>query len=127
MTADDEKGRENWHRITLRIPPELHQRLLASVGNLSLNAWLMQLLDDGLYANETLRQAQELLDRAMRYKSVADIDIDKKIAVLDELIVKSKETSEEEKRAEKALWLADITDIVRSAVKEELALSKRTK
>lgn len=51
MSSDDEKGRENWHRITLRLPPELHQRIVESAGKLSVNAAIVQRLEQSFEDN----------------------------------------------------------------------------
>ena len=62
--SDDEKSRDNWVRITLRLPPELHKQLLDNLGNLSLNTSIIQRLEwsfgnkpGQIYSYDDLRQS----------------------------------------------------------------------
>lgn len=61
--ADEDKGRDNWHRVTLRIPPELHQKLVESAGTLSLNAWLIMLLDDAMVSSSFVKRSDSVLEK----------------------------------------------------------------
>jgi len=67
MSSQDE-SRENWTRITLRIPPKLHGELLRHAGVLSLNASIVQRLEKSLTSEaevaEVLNQARQLRDAA---------------------------------------------------------------
>lgn len=64
MNSDDEQNRENWVRITLRLPPDLHASLVESARLTSLNAEIIVRLEESFRArffeaNERLARLEE--------------------------------------------------------------------
>lgn len=92
--SENEKDRDNWVRLTLRLPPDLHELITENAGPLSLNAAIIKLLEDALNMESELRS---------------------KIEAVDDII----EQHEEAARATNDL-IEQIGDIVRMSVREEI-------
>lgn len=64
--GEDDADRDNWFRITLRIPPSLHSDLVTMAGDASLNATIIHRLETSI-VNEgitnMLRQAAAMSQR----------------------------------------------------------------
>ena len=65
--TDDEK---NWTRLTLRLPPHLHQRLVNNASGRSLNTTIIKLLEGGLESAETVPKSYQ----DMRAAIMAEVD-----------------------------------------------------
>lgn len=56
MNSEDENYRDNWHRITLRIPTALHKKIVETAGTLSVNASIVKRLEDSFGDNAEVRE-----------------------------------------------------------------------
>ena len=48
MVVSNEKDRDNWIRLTLRLPPDVHAKVVKEAGLVSLNTAIVQLLEAAL-------------------------------------------------------------------------------
>lgn len=96
MAVSDKEDRDNWVRLTLRLPPDLHEEI-ASRAEASLNTTIIKLLEDGLSLEEKR------------------LDLENKIEAVDDIIDKHEDA------ARAANDMAEhIGEIVRESVREEI-------
>lgn len=57
---NDEESKEKWTRITLRLPSHLHKMLTESAGPMSLNAAIVQRLNDTFGHTDRLPNYEEM-------------------------------------------------------------------
>lgn len=75
MVSESEKDRDNWVRLTLRLPPELHSQILSRAGVMSLNGAIVHFLQVALKLDEAKANAETLLGEAGKMHE----EIDKKL------------------------------------------------
>jgi hypothetical protein len=62
MAVDNEKDREQWTRFTLRMPPGLQDELTLRSEPLSLNAYIVQILNRSLTVDAELDRLLKFID-----------------------------------------------------------------
>ena len=80
-----ESARDDWIRMTLRLPPDLHRDIAASAGALSMNAAIVQRLAQsfasehiGKLMEDTLREKREAIDEVNLASGVLKRAIDQR-------------------------------------------------
>lgn len=89
MNSDDEQNRENWVRITLRLPPDLHASLVEAARLTSLNAEIIVRLEESFRARffEANERLARLEDELLEAKRSFRADYEKLIRNYDKLEV----------------------------------------
>lgn len=72
---EGENNRDDWSRITLRLPPQMHKDLLDQAGALSLNATIVQRLEASLRNDEEAKLAESLLQQATKEREEASKEV----------------------------------------------------
>lgn len=114
VVSESDVDRDNWVRLTLRLPPDLHAQIVRDAGALSLNAAIVQKLTD----DHALRGELDLLRARL-------LDNEKRLMGL---LQRQDETRSEIATNEKNEdLLTKIGALVRACVREEIEKALRAK
>lgn len=114
VVSESESDRDSWVRLTLRLPPELHAQIeaVSRAGAMSLNAAIVQLLQGALNMQHIASHANSTLDEVQKIRE----ELDEKIAAMSQ----GKDRSEQIIKSMVDALVANVGEIVRSSVREEI-------
>lgn len=89
VVSENESDRDNWVRLTLRLPPELHAKIVSRAGAMSLNAAIVHFLQNALAHEDVLsdvaKSGSKATIEALADKLMDDISRTVRESLRDEL------------------------------------------
>ena len=111
---EEENSRDDWVRMTLRLPPALHKELLARAGALSMNAVIVQRL-----ANSLLTQDVEgMVKEAIQSKKEAARDLEMSSEIVSDVLAQKEKFWKEGFKEGQKQGLAELKTLIERTVAE---------
>lgn len=114
-----ESARDDWVRMTLRLPPELHREIAASAGALSMNAAIVQRLIDSFL----VKGVQGMMDEANRNQTTALRHFESANDILEQAVARHDEGWNEGFKEGRKQSLDELKKLIEDTVEEAVRKS----
>lgn len=109
-----ESARDDWIRMTLRLPPEMHRDIAASAGALSMNAAIVQRLAQSLLTQDI----KGMMEAALREKKEATKELELSNEIVSDVLARKEEFWKEGFKEGQKQGLSELKSMIEETVAE---------